>query len=160
MSRIGVFLLAIWLAVPAFAQETEAHGVARHPSITQNQPEPVPVLNLADVLREALEKNPVIQSAMHAVEAQRHKVPEAKSLQDPEASVGWMGNLTSFSVQEGDPSSYHGVGVMQNVSYPGKLKLRGEVASQEVLMAQSEYEAVRRRVTADVRAAYYEYQFS
>jgi hypothetical protein len=45
MSRIGVFLLAIWLAVPAFAQETEAHGVAPHPSTTQDQPEPVPVLN-------------------------------------------------------------------------------------------------------------------
>jgi len=48
---------------------------------------------------------------------------------------------------------------MQNVPYPGKLKLRGEVASQEVLMVQWEYEAVRRRVTADVKAAYYEYFF-
>jgi len=62
MCRIGVFLLAIWLAVPAFAQETEAHGVARHPSTTQDQPEPVPVLNLADVQREALDRNPAIQS--------------------------------------------------------------------------------------------------
>ena len=159
MSRIGVFLLAIWLAVPAFAQETEAHGVARHPSTTQDQPEPVPFLNLTDVLHEAFERNPAIQSALHAVEAQRHKVPQAKSLPDPEASVGWMGNLTPFSVQEGDPSSYRGVGVMQNVPHPGKLKLRGEGASQEVLMVQWEYEAVRRRVTADVKAAYYEYFF-
>src|SRR6516164_944202 len=159
MSRIGVFLLAIWLAVPAFAQETEAHGVARHPSTTQDEPEPSPVLELTDVLREALEKNPAIQSALHAVEAQRHKVPQAKSLPDPEASVGWMGNLAPFSVQEGDPSSYRGVGVMQSLPYPGKLKLRGEVASQEVQMAQWDYEGMRRRVTADIKAAYYEYFF-
>jgi outer membrane protein, heavy metal efflux system len=159
MSRIGVFLLAISLVLPAFAQEAQAPGVAQQPSTTRNKLEPSPVLNLADVLREALEKNPAIQSASHAVEAQRHRVPQAKSLPDPEASVGWMGNLTPFSVQEGDPSSYRGIGVMQSLPYPGKLKLRGEVAGQDVQMAQWEYEAVRRRVTADVKAAYYEYFF-
>src|SRR6516162_8690090 len=159
MSRIGVFLLVISLALPAVAQGAEASKAARHTDNAKGEPEPSPVLELTEVLREALEKNPAIQSAMHAVEAQRHKVPRAKSLPDPEASVGWMGNLTPFSVQEGDPSSYRGVGVMQNVPYPGKLKLRGEVASQEVLMVQWEYEAVRRRVTADVKAAYYEYFF-
>ena len=159
MSRIGVFLLAISLALPAVAQGAEASKAARHTDNAKGEPEPSPVLELTDVLREALEKNPAIQSALHAVEAQRHKVPQAKSLPDPEASVGWMGNLAPFSVQEGDPSSYRGVGVMQSLPYPGKLKLRGEVASQEVQMAQWEYEAVRRRVTADVKAAYYEYFF-
>jgi len=159
MSRIGVFLLAISLALPAILQGAEASKAARHTDNAKGEPEPSPVLELTDVLREALEKNPAIQSALHAVEAQRHKVPQAKSLPDPEASVGWMGNLAPFSVQEGDPSSYRGVGVMQSLPYPGKLKLRGEVASQEVQMAQWEYEAVRRRVTADVKAAYYEYFF-
>ena len=154
MRRIGVFLLAIALALRATAQEAEAPRVARHPSTTQDQPEPVPVLNLADVQREALDRNPAIQSAQHSVEAQRHKVPQAESLPDPEASVGWMGNLTPFSVQEGDPSSYRGVGVMQSPPYPGKLKLRGEVATQEAQMAQWDDEAVRRSVTADAKGAY------
>src|SRR6516162_6849441 len=62
MRRIGVFLLAIALALRATAQEAEAPRVARHPSTTQDQPEPVPVLNLADVQREALDRNPAIQS--------------------------------------------------------------------------------------------------
>ena len=159
MSTMGVFLLAIALALPVLAQEAAAPGVAQQPSNIQSHPEPLSVLNLADVLHEALDKNPAIQSASHAVEAQRHKVPQAKSLPDPEASVGWMGNLAPFSVQERDPSSYRGVGVMQSLPYPGKLKLRGEVASQEVQMGQWEYEVVRRRVTADVKAAFYEYFF-
>src|SRR5215472_4464711 len=118
MSTMGVFLLAIALALPVLAQEAAAPGVAQQPSNIQSHPEPLSVLNLADVLHEALDKNPAIQSASHAVEAQRHKVPQAKSLPDPEASVGWMGNLAPFSVQERDPSSYRGVGVMQSLPYP------------------------------------------
>ena len=43
--------------------------------------------------------------------------------------------------------------------YPGKLKLRGEIASKEADAASSDFEAVRRRVTADVKTAYYEYWF-
>jgi len=159
MSRIGVFLLVISLALPAVAQGAEASKAARHTDNAKGEPEPSPVLELTEVLREALERNPAIQSALHTVEGQRHKVPQAKSLPDPEVSVGWMGNLTPFSVQEGDPSSYRGVGVMQSLPYPGKLKLRGEVASQDVQMAQWDYEAVRRRITADVKDAYYEYFF-
>ena len=159
MSRIGVFLLVISLALPAVAQGAEASKAARHTDNAKGEPEPSPVLELTEVLREALERNPAIQSALHTVEGQRHKVPQAKSLPDPEASVGWMGNLTPFSVQEGDPSSYRGAGVMQSLPYPGKLKLRGEVAGQDVQMAQWDYEAVRRRITADVKAAYYEYFF-
>ena len=159
MSRIGVFLLAISLALPAILQGAEASKAARHTDNAKGEPEPSPVLELTEVLREALERNPAIQSALHTVEGQRHKVPQAKSLPDPEVSVGWMGNLTPFSVQEGDPSSYRGVGVMQSLPYPGKLKLRGEVASQDVQMAQWDYEGMRRRVTADIKAAYYEYFF-
>jgi outer membrane protein TolC len=100
-----------------------------------------------------------VQSALHVVQAQRHKVPQVKSLPDPEASVGWMGNLAPFSLQEGDPSSYRAVGVMQSFPYPGKLKLRGDIANQEVVMAQWEYESVSRSVAAEAKTAYYEYFF-
>jgi outer membrane protein TolC len=48
---------------------------------------------------------------------------------------------------------------MQSIPYPGKLKLRGDIASQEVQMAQWDYEGLRRRVVADVKAAYYDYFF-
>jgi outer membrane protein TolC len=70
-----------------------------------------------------------------------------------------MGNLTPFSVQEGDPSSYRGIGVMQSIPYPGKLKLRGQIAAKDVDAAQWDYEAVRRRIVADVKVAYYDYFF-
>ena len=43
--------------------------------------------------------------------------------------------------------------------YPGKLRLRGEIASKEADAASFDYEAIRRRVTADLKTAYYEYWF-
>src|SRR5215471_17005963 len=159
MSRSGVFLLASLLVLPVLAQEPETHRVTAQIATATTRSEASPTLSLSGVISEALEKNPAVQSALHAVEAQKHKIPQAKSLPDPEASVGWMGNLTPFSVQEGDPSSYRGIGVTQSIPYPGKLKLRGDIASQEVQMAQWDYEALRRRVTADVKAAYYDYFF-
>lgn len=116
-------------------------------------------LTLEEAIAEGLRANPGVQSALHTVEAQRHKVPQAKSLADPQVSAGWAGNVAPFSLQQGDPSSYRGVTVSQQIPYPGKLKLRGQIASKDIDVAQWQYEAVRRRVTADLKAAYYDYFF-
>jgi len=87
----------------------------------------------------------------------QRRVPQVKALPDPMVSVGWAGNLAPFSVMQGDNSSYRGVTVSEQFPYPGKLKLRGEIASKEADAAQANYEAIRRRVTAEVRAAYFDY---
>jgi outer membrane protein TolC len=84
-------------------------------------------------------------------------VPQAKTLPDPMVSVGWAGNLTPFSVMQGDNSSYRGLTVSEQFPYPGKLKLRGQIASKEADAAQADYEAVRRRISSEVKAAYYDY---
>ena len=125
---------------------------------TQDKREPE-VLTLDDVIREGLQKNPAIQSVLHQVEALKRRIPQVRSLPDPVASVGWAGNLTPFSVQNGDPSSSRSVNITQQFLYPGKLKLRGDVVSKEVEAAQWDYEAVRRRVVADLSSAYYDYFF-
>jgi outer membrane protein, heavy metal efflux system len=117
------------------------------------------VATLDDLVREALQKNPAVQSTLHAVEVQKRRVPQAKTLPDPTVGVGWAGNITPFSVQKGDPSSYRGITVMQQLLYPGKLKLRGAIASKEADAAQWDYEAARRRVTAELKSAYYDYWF-
>ena len=122
MSRIGVFLLGMMLAVTALAQQPETSRVTGQIVTGPNQQEAASILDLSDVIREALAKNPGVQSALHIVNAQQHKIPQAKSLADPMVSVGWNGNLAPFSVQEGDPSSYRGIGVSQQIPYPGKLR--------------------------------------
>jgi len=153
-------ILAILLLLPAFvlpAQDSKAMPQAVSASERTDQ-EPVPqVLVLDDVIREALEKNPEAQSAQHTINALQRRVPQVKALPDPMVSVGWAGNLAPFSVMQGDNSSYRGVTVSEQFPYPGKLKLRGEIASKEADAAQANYEAIRRSVTAEVRAAYFNY---
>jgi len=73
--------------------------------------EPAGVLRLDDVVKEALEKNPEAQSALHGIAALKRRVPQARALPDPTVSVGWAGNLAPFSLQSGDPSSSRAITV-------------------------------------------------
>ena len=124
---------------------------------TTAQTVPHPSVGLDDLVGEALEKNPGVQGALRQVTALRHRVPQAKTLPDPTVSVGWAGNITPFSVQQGDPSSYRGVTASQSIPFPGKLKLRGEIVDREAEAAWWDYEAARRRLVVEVKSAYYDY---
>ena len=153
-------ILAILLLLPAFvlsAQDGKSMPQTASAGVRADQILIPQVLVLDDVIREALEKNPEAQSALHTINALQRRVPQVKALPDPMVSVGWAGNLAPFSVMVGDNSSYRGVTVSEQFPYPGKLKLRGEIASKEADAAQADYEAIRRRVTAEVRAAYFDY---
>ena len=156
----------ILLFLPAFtalAQNDKQNDNATAPTASADaradQPPAQQLLLLDDVVREALEKNPEAQSALHTVSALERRVPQVKSLPAPMVSVGWAGNLAPFSVMQGDSSSYRGLTVSEQIPYPGKLKLRGQIASKEAEAAETDYEAVRRRVTAEVKVAYYDYYY-
>ena len=139
---------------PAPAQVT-ARVVAATPSApTSTEPT---TLGLEELIREALENNPGVQSARRRVEAWRARVPQARALPDPSVSVGWFGNLKPFGVMRDDPSSWRSVSAMQEIPFPGKLKLRGQIADREAEAAWWDYEATRRRLVADVKTAYYDY---
>jgi cobalt-zinc-cadmium efflux system outer membrane protein len=155
-------ILAILLFLPAIdspAQDSKATAQTANVRVQANQEPVTQVLLLDDVIREALEKNPETQSALHTINALRLRVPQVKALPDPMVSVGWAGNLAPFSVMRGDNSSYRGLAVSEQFPSPGKLKLRGEIASKEADAAQADYEAIRRRVSTEVKAAYYDYFF-
>jgi outer membrane protein TolC len=126
------------------------------PTIEQPAPDPA---TLTALVQEALKRNPAVLSALRQVQALRHRVPQMKSLPDPTAGVGWNGNLTPFSVQTGDPSSYRAITANQTLPYPGKLALQGKIADREAEAAYWDYESVRRRVVADVKTTYYDYAF-
>jgi cobalt-zinc-cadmium efflux system outer membrane protein len=141
---VSTSLLAVLLAVPVLrAQQTQ-------PSAQEE------VVQLAELLAEAERVHPAIKAEAQMIESKRARIAQVKSLPDPTVGVGWMGNVRPFSVQHLDPSSYRGMNAMQEFPYPGKLKLRGEIAKKDVEAEQSNLEASRRQVRADVKSAYYE----
>ena len=133
---------------------TAAALLAFEPSAAQSPP-PGERVQLADLQAEAERVHPAIQAAMRKVEALRSRIPQARALPDPTVSFGWMGNVTPFDVQNGDPSSYRTLSAMQEFPYPGKRKLRGEIATREVASEQWNVEAARRKLRAEVAFAFY-----
>lgn len=115
-----------------------------------------PPVKLAELLAEAEQNHPAIQAAARLVDAKRTRVAQVKALPDPKLSVGWMGNIAPFDVQNGDPSSYRSLSAMQEIPYPGKLALRGQIAAKEADAETWNVAAVRRRIRVEVKLAYYE----
>lgn len=115
------------------------------------------VLTLDDVIRQVQSTNPAISSARKLVEAQRRRVTQAGALPDPTLSVSYMGDAVPFKTQDMDPSSYRGISAMQMIPLGGKRELRREMARKEVSASTADQLAISRRLTADAKAAFYDY---
>jgi outer membrane protein TolC len=116
-----------------------------------------PPLDLAKLVQEATERNPEILAARRAVEAKRARIPQAGAWADPTVSLSYAGNvLPPFTVMRGDPSSNRQVTTEQTVPYPGKTRLRTQIATREADAETLEFEAITRRVAAEVKQAYFD----
>jgi outer membrane protein TolC len=116
-----------------------------------------PPLTLAKLVQEATERNPEILAALRTVEAKRARIPQAGAWPDPTVSLSYGGNaLPPFNLMRGDPSSARQVMAEQVIPYPGKTRLRTEIASREADAETLAYEAVARRVAAEVKQAYFD----
>jgi cobalt-zinc-cadmium efflux system outer membrane protein len=129
-------------------------GPFAEPVLAQDVPPPVTLLE--ELVAEALAKHPAIHAAAQRVAARRARVPQARALPDPQLMIGYMGRAVPFRTMKDDPSSARQFGVMQEIPYPGKRDLRGRIAAKDADAEQWMVEAERRRITAEVRAAYYE----
>jgi outer membrane protein, heavy metal efflux system len=116
-----------------------------------------PVVTVQELVAIALERNPAIQGAVARTQAQRARVPQARALPDPMFSGGWMGSMVPFGVKHNFAPSFRGLSVQQKFPYPGKRKLRGEIADRQAEAASWMAEGVRRKVTSEVKVAYYKY---
>lgn len=106
--------------------------------------------NLGELLTEALKSNPEILAARKAVEAAQARIIQARSLDDPEVNVeSWMIPLNQPTNL--NRANTHMVNFRQRLPFPGKLRLKGEVATQEQAMAAARYRAKEREIIADAR---------
>lgn len=162
MIRTGSLIVLVGMVASAcMAADNPAGAKALVQVVQDKQPTPADqsVLNLDEAVRTALARNPAVAGAQHTVAAGRARASQAGALPDPTVGIGWMGNIQPFSVQGGDPSSYRSVSAMQMLPLGGKRSLRGQIATKEADASQWDLEAVRRRIAADVKTAYYDYWY-
>ena len=114
-------------------------------------------LPLAEVVAEAVARNPAIVAAQKRYDAARQRPVQERSLPDPMVSAGYnaSGNPLPGAGLGTEPTANIGVMVSQELPYPGKRDLRASIASREADAAFQEIDAARLSIVARVKQAYY-----
>src|SRR6266853_2910495 len=163
--RIGVFLRGVfWLTVillssanasGAFGQDQSNETVRSIPPQEEHVHETVTPLK--DLLNEAERNNPQIAAARQGWEAAKQIPSQVSTLPDPQftAQQVSVGSPRPFAGYTNSDFAYFGLGISQDIPYPGKLQLRGEIAKRDADVVQQQLKTVRRSVLANVKSAYF-----
>jgi len=119
--------------------------------------QPLPAL-----VREALQNNREILAAQKRYEAVRQRPTQDSSLPEPMVSLGYagVGNPPPGAGLGSQVLANVGVMVSQEVPFPGKLKLKGDMASKEAQAEFHQYQAVQLAVISRLKQAYYRLQYA
>jgi len=158
-----------WLALAALLAGCVSPGLyARERSLAQRLEISAPVaspdadddpfrghqtLERAALIREALRRNPGLAAARSAWRAALARYPQETALEDPmlDTAIG----PRSFGSDEVDPGFR--VGLSQALPFPGKRRLRGEVALAEAEASSQEFEEERLKLAATASLLFDEY---
>jgi outer membrane protein TolC len=153
---LGFGLVALLLSPPIFAQQQPEAD--QQPADGRQQSHMGPTVYLQDLLNEAEQRNPQIRAARQGRESAKQVPSQVSARPDPQAVLQHLtvGSPRPFAGYTSSDFSYIGLGVSQDFPYPGKLRLKGEIAKRDSDVAQQQYESVRRSVLASVKAAYFQ----
>lgn len=142
----GVIALAL-AAVPRAPAQERMEGM-QHPPVTTS---------LASLMEEAAQKNPQILAAGHAYKAASHAPASAGALPETQVMVQHLsvGSPRPFAGYTNSDFAYLGLGIAQEIPYPGKRKLRAEVAGGEARALQAQVESASREVMERLKSAYF-----
>ncbi len=111
-------------------------------------------LSLFALIEELTARSPEVKAARERWEAAQAVVPQVQTLPDPRLQLGYQRMPMVPPVVEG---AMYGFG--QEIPFPGKLRLRGEVAIREAERLEQEYVATRLRLIARLKQAYFDLHF-
>jgi len=155
--HLGHALLALFvsLATASFSMAQGPPAVAGPQNSEQSERSRAGT-SLEDLLREAEANNPQIRAAKQAWDAAKLAPSQVSILPDPQFQLQHMsvGSPRPFAGYTNSDFAYIGLGISQEFPYPGKLRLRGDIARREADVARENYEAVRRLVRADLKEVY------
>ncbi|MFO9054598.1 TolC family protein, partial [Legionella pneumophila serogroup 3] len=113
---------------------------------------------LAQLIKEATQNNPQIRATRDRLLAAIHVIPQAKALPDPKLNAGYI-NMSENIPMDVDPRREQMLGGQQEIPFPGKLIVRGRIATLEAKRAEAEYQATSFAVIAELKRLYYDLYF-
>ncbi len=136
---VALVLLMFFSSGLSRAQDTE--------SVPRNK------LVLPELIQEVLARNPELVAARKQWEAATNRIAQARSLDDPILSVQLWNIPQPFKATQADNTIF---GLSQNLPFPGKLALKGDVASRSAEMTEQSVRAKERELVARMKQAYYD----
>ncbi len=109
---------------------------------------------LAALVEEAIAKNPDLLGAQETVRAMEARPDQARALADPVFSVTYTNDGWAPTLGERDMTTL-GFMASQELPWPGKRRVRGEIGAREAELAARQEERARLTLVAEVRRAYY-----
>src|SRR5260370_3795856 len=115
-----------------------------------------PPTALSQLVAEAEANNSQISAADHGARAARQVAPQMTTLPDPKFTYQQLsvGSPKPFAGYTNSDFAYIGIGASQELPYPGKLRLRGEVAGRDADTKQAEVEVTKTSIADAVKADY------
>jgi len=110
-------------------------------------------LVLQELTQEVLARNPELVAARKQWEAATTRIAQARSLDDPILSVQLWNIPQPFKATQADNTIF---GLSQNLPFPGKLALKGDVASRSAEMTEQMLRARERELVVRLKQAYYD----
>lgn len=110
-------------------------------------------LVLPELIQEVLAKNPELVAARKQWEAATTRITQARSLDDPALSVQLWNIPQTFNVTQAQNTIF---GLSQSFPFPGKLALKGDVASRSAEMTEQAVRAKERELVARLKQTYYD----
>jgi outer membrane protein TolC len=114
------------------------------------------ILNLDELIAEALQNNPQLQAAKNNAAASRATIRQAASWEAPEIGMEFRQTpVKSFPnpVKNGMETDYY---LQQMIPFPGKLAAMSAAAKSGAAMAEQEYHALRNIIIRRLKTVYYE----
>lgn len=151
-----IIALAVLVTGCASVGPRQARSAMHDPSVTPDtgSAKSLPALDerstLDDYLKYAFLNNPGLKAAFNRWQAALQRIPQAKSLSDPELSFEYLIEQMDMRYQ---------LSIRQMFPGFGKLRLRGYRAMAEAEAAMHEFEAVRLMLFDRVVKAFHEYQY-
>ncbi|WP_251106332.1 TolC family protein [Alloacidobacterium dinghuense] len=142
MKSLSTLTITLVLAVasPVLAQEAAVSS-------------PTP---LTQLLAEAEASNPQISASDHEARAARQMAPQVTTLPDPKLTYQQfsVGSPKPFAGYTNSDFAYIGIGASQELPYPGKLRLRGQVADRDANTKEAEIDVIEVGIADAVKADY------
>ena len=106
--------------------------------------------SLSALIQEALAHNPDIQAGHQRWESGKAVIPQVQTLPDPKVLLGYRDMTPNREVM---------YGMSQEVPFPGKLRLKGEIASRDAERMEQDYLATQLAVIARLKESFYDLHF-